>query len=106
MDRETPLKSKVSDLDRQLFKARNEALILKREMESAKKSTTGTAEAAGGPHPVDVHLYKELEALKNEREQVRTSWGRCYDHNFLRFAPNCRRTKWRFSQKMFVTITF
>jgi hypothetical protein len=26
------------------------------------------------------------------------SWGRCYDHNFLRFLPNFGKN-WRFSQK-------
>ena len=71
LDREKPLKGKLADLDRQLFKARNEALILKREMETVKKS--GTILAAEGPtanQSNDVQLYKELEALKTERDQV------------------------------------
>ena len=67
LDREKPLKGKLADLDRQLFKARNEALILKREMDSAKKS--GTILAAESQSN-DVQLYKELEALKAERTQV------------------------------------
>jgi len=71
LDREKPLKGKLADLDRQLFKARNEALILKREMETVKKSgTVLVAETASVSAPTDVHLYKELEALKAERDQV------------------------------------
>ncbi len=69
LDRESPLKGKLADLDRQLFKARNEAMILKREVDSIKKSGTMLA-AAAESQPSDVHLYKELEALKVEREQV------------------------------------
>ena len=42
-------------------------------MESAKKSGTILA-AAAESQPSDVHLYKELEALKIEREQVKTSF--------------------------------
>ena len=72
LDREKPLKGKLADLDRQLFKARNEALILKREMETVKKSgTVLVAETAAASAPTDVHLYKELEALKAERDQVK-----------------------------------
>lgn len=71
LERETPLKSKLADLDRQLFKARNEAMILKREMESTKKSATVLAASSEGQaHQHDVHLYKELEVIKAEREQV------------------------------------
>jgi hypothetical protein len=76
LDRESPLKGKLADLDRQLFKARNEAMILKREVDSIKKSGTMLA-AAAESQPSDVHLYKELEALKVEREQVNKTNIQC-----------------------------
>ena len=46
-------------------------MILKREMESTKKSATVLAASSEGQaHQHDVHLYKELEVIKAEREQV------------------------------------
>ncbi len=64
--------NELADLDRQLFKARNEAMILKRQMETATKSATVVAAATSEGHEAsnDVHLYKELEAVKAERDQV------------------------------------
>jgi hypothetical protein len=45
--------------------------MLKNHMESAKKSATVLAAASEGiEHQNNVHLYKELEAAKAEREQV------------------------------------
>jgi hypothetical protein len=32
-------------------------------------------------------------------EHQLTFWGRCYDHNFLRFLPIFGEKNWRFSQK-------
>ena len=91
LDREKPLKGKLADLDRQLFKARNEALILKREMETVKKSgTILVAEtAAAASAPTDVHLYKELEALKAERDQVKIVFSFFYHMycNYSLYSP-------------------
>jgi hypothetical protein len=32
-------------------------------------------------------------------ERIRSSWYRCYDHNFLRFSTIFCKKNWRFSQK-------
>jgi hypothetical protein len=32
-------------------------------------------------------------------------WGRCYDHNFLRFLPIFGKKNWRFSRKTNVMFT-
>ena len=74
LERENPMKAKLAELDRQLFKARNEAMILKRQMDTAKKSATVVAAATSEGHEAanDVHLYKELESVRAERDQV--SW--------------------------------
>lgn len=73
--REAPLKAEVAAKDKALFKARNELLILKREMEESGKhvSNAGPAEVIKQVQIKEVApkaMILELDSLKKENEEI------------------------------------
>ena len=69
LSNEKPLLAKIASLDKQLFKAKNEALIIKREMDQLRSEKSlllkeqATVVDSGQP---PTHLIKEMETIKAE----------------------------------------
>lgn len=89
LSREKPLLARIAELDKLLFVAKNESLIVKRENDELRTKFSSMAVAAevkaatqvleeppasrappAAQGPTNVHLAKEVEALKAERDRL------------------------------------